>query len=182
MSEFSNLAEYSVKKSRSAFFRVTKIAVPIISIVLSIFISNMIVGIYGLLIGVISLVVLLASSLIFSAKYFRRVDYDYRIVGGELFFSVVYNRRKRKELGSVDIAKLDRIAPYAGEYLDELEKVSCDKIYDFSSSPNDPYVFYAVQNDEENKTKALFLFNASEKMLQIIKLYNRRAVITYPNE
>ena len=92
------------------------------------------------------------------------------------------NRKNYKELGSVDITKFEKIAPYAGKYADEAESAEYDKVYDFSSSPNDPYVFYAIEYDEENNTKTLYLFNASEKMLRLIKLYNRRAITEYPNE
>ncbi len=182
MNDFSSIAEYSVKKSRSVLFNVCRIAVPIISTLLSVYISDLLVGAYGLIIGVISLIVLLAFSLGYSAIYFRRVDYDYRIIGSELHFSVVYNRKKRKELGMLDVSRLDKFAPYCGKYLDEAEKDSYDKIYDYSSSPSDPYVYYAIEIDEENKTKAIYLFNASEKMLKLIKLYNRRAITDYPNE
>lgn len=182
MNDFSNIAEYSVQKSRSAAFSIMKIAVPIISALLSALISNLLVGAYGLLIGVLSLIVLLTFSIGYSAYYFRRVDYDYRIIGNELCFSVVYNRRRRKEICTLDISTLEKIAPYAGKYIDDLEKESCDKVCDYSSSPSDPYVFYAVKNDEEKKIKTIYLFNASEKMLKLIKLYNRRAIITPPNE
>ena len=182
MNERTSIAEYSVKKSRSKFFCIMRAIAPILSVLISIFISNMIVGMYGLITGIIFLIVLLSSSLIFCARHFRRIDYDYRIVGSELFFSVVYNRKKRKELGSVDLTKLDKIAPYAGKHLDELENISIDKLHDFSSSPSDPYVYYALETDDDSKTRTLYLFNASDKMLKLIKTYCRRAVTEYPNE
>ena len=182
MNEFSSIAEYSVKKTRNAVFGVMRILLPIVSIILSAFISNLIVGKYGLVFGLIALAVLLSSSLIFFSIYFRRVDYDYRMIGSEINFSVVFNRRRRKELCVLDVSTLEKIAPYSGKYADEAEKENYDKICDYSSSPSDPYVFYAVQSDEESKVKTLYLFNASEKMLKLIKTYNRRAVINYPNE
>ena len=182
MNERTNIAEYSVKKSRSTFFLIMRIVAPILSVLISIFISNMIVGMYELLIGIISLIVLLSSSLLFLTRYFRRIDYDYRIVGSDLFFSAVYNRKKRKELGSVDITKLEKIAPYTGKYADEADEGTYETVHDFSSSPSDPYVFYAIEYDDENKTKTLYFFNASEKMLKLIKLYNRRAITDYPDE
>lgn len=182
MNDYSNIAEYSVQKSRGVLFNICKIAVPIVSTVLSLLISNLLLGAYGLIVGMLSLIVLLAFSIGYSCFYFRRIDYDYRIIGNELFFSVVYNRKKRKELCSVDISTLEKIAPYAGRYIDELEKESFDKVRDLSSSLSDPYVFYAVEKDEESGNKTMYIFNATEKMLKLIKLYNRRAIITPPNE
>lgn len=115
-------------------------------------------------------------SLCYCHHYFRTVHYDYRIVSNELFFSVVYNRKRRKEIGSLDISKLDAIAPYDGKYRELAEKVSYDKIHDFSSSLDDPHVYYAVYTDEESGEKSIFFFNVSEKMLKLLKLYNRKTI------
>lgn len=182
MNEFSNIAEYSVQKTRSAAFHILKYALPIISIALSVVLTVLITSIYGLVFGILAFFLLPTCAIAYCVIRFRRIDYDYRMVGSELFFSIVYNRKKRKELGSVDITRFEKIAPYAGKYADEAESTEYDKVYDFSSSPNDPYVFYAIEYDEENNTKTLYLFNASEKMLKLIKLYNRRAITEYPNE
>ncbi len=176
MSDFSQIAEYSVQKSRSKTFKVMKIAVPILSSVLPILAAVFIFGAYGYLTSPLTLILIAVISFIYSARFYRRVDYDYRIVGSELFFSVVYNRKRRKELGSLDISKLEAIAPYDEKYKELAERVSYDKIYDFSSSLNDPYVYYAVYNDEEKGEKSIFFFNVSEKMLRLLKLYNRKTV------
>ncbi len=182
MNEFSNIAEYSVQKSRSKLFRIMKVVTPIVTGVVPILYSVLMLLAYGFPPFPFVIIALSVFLLFFTAGYFRRIDYDYRIVGSELFFSIVYNRKKRKELGSVDITRFEKIAPYAGKYADEADAAEYDKIYDLSSSPNDPYVFYAVEYDEENNTRTLYLFNASEKMLKLIKLYNRRAITDYPNE
>lgn len=182
MNEFSNIAEYSVTKERSKLYNVAKVITPIIVGVVPILYSIYMLLAYGFPPYPFFIIFLSIVLVVISLNYFRRIDYDYRIVGSELFFSIVYNRKKRKELGSVDITRFEKIAPYAGKYADEAESTEYDKVYDFSSSPNDPYVFYAIEYDEENNTKTLYLFNASEKMLKLIKLYNRRAITEYPNE
>ncbi|MBE6581708.1 MAG: hypothetical protein E7648_00400 [Ruminococcaceae bacterium] len=182
MNEFSNIAEYSVQKTRSKLFYVAKVLTPIIVGVVPILYSIYMLLAYGFPPYPFFIIFLSIVLVVISLNYFRRIDYDYRIVGSELFFSIVYNRKKRKELGSIDLIRLEKIAPYAGKYADEAENAEYDKVYDFSSSPNDPYVFYAVEYDEDNNTRTLYLFNASEKMLKLIKLYNRRAIIDYPNE
>ncbi len=182
MNDFSNIAEYSVTKKRSKLYNVARFVVPIVTGVMPILYSVIMLFAYGFPPFPFAIIALSVLLLFFTAGYFRRIDYDYRIVGNELFFSVVYNRRKRKELGSIDISKLDKFAPYSGIYYDEAVKDSYVKVYDLSSSVTDPYVFYAVEKDEESENKTLYIFNASEKMLKLIKLYNRRAIITYPNE
>ncbi len=176
MNDFSNIAEYSAQKKRSKAFNICKTAVPISFGALSVITANFIVGTYGFTLGFLAFVVLIASSMSFSAIYFRRVDYDYRIVGNELYFSIVYNRKSRRELGYTDISKLERIAPYRGKFKEEADKTGYDKICDYSSSPDDGDVYYAVENDEENSIKTIYLFNASKKMLKLLKLYNRRTV------
>ncbi len=182
MNEFSNVTEYSVTKTRSSFFNICKIAVPIFDAILSVTISHLISVNFGYIPGAAAFALFVIFSVVYCRTYFKRIDYDYRIVGNELYFSVVYNRKRRKELGGVDITKLEAIAPYEGKYLEEAEKETYDKIYDYSSSPTDPYVYYAVSYDDEIKTKTLYLFNASEKMLKQIKFYNRRAIISLPRE
>lgn len=182
MNEFSNIAEYSVQKSRSAFYRVMKIVVPIVTGVMPILYSVLMLFAYGFPLFPLAIISLSVLFLFISARNFRRIDYDYRVVDNELYFSIVYNRKKRKELGSIDISRLDKFAPYSGTYYDEAAGNSYVKVYDLSSSVTDPYVFYAVEKDEESGNKTLYIFNASDKMLKLIKTYNRRAIITYPNE
>lgn len=172
MNDFSQIAEFSVQKKRSYAFKICKILFPILSCLLSVFISLMIPGILGTLF----LIFAVAFSLCYCHHYFRTVHYDYRIVSNELFFSAVYNRKRRKELGFLNISKLEAIAPYDEKHKELAERVSYDKIYDFSSSLNDPYVYYAIYNDEEKGEKSIFFFNVSEKMLRLLKLYNRKTV------
>ncbi|MBQ7780133.1 MAG: hypothetical protein IJ404_06525 [Clostridia bacterium] len=182
MNDYSSITEYSVTKKRSKLYNVARIVAPIVTGVVPILYSVFMLFAYGFPpypIPIITLAVLLSF---ITARYFRRIDYDYRIVGNELFFSIVYNRRKRKELGSIDISLLDKFAPYSGKYYDEAASASYVKVYDLCSSVTDPYVFYAVEKDEESGSKTLYIFNASEKMLKLIKLYNRRAITDYPNE
>lgn len=181
MNDFTNIAEYAVTKQRSRLFNVMKYAVPILFCVFPI-IAALIFGGFGYITSPIVLVEISIVSTIYSAYYFRRIDYDYRMVGSELYFSVIYNRKKRKELGSVDVSKLEKIAPYTGKYYDEALSGSYTKVYDFSSAPDAPDVFYGVEKDDESGEMTMYIFNASDKMLKLIRTYNRRAIINYPNE
>ncbi len=177
MNDFSNIAEFSAKKKQSAAFKVARVAVPLTSAILAVLISDIITGMYGLIWGILSLVLLIGSSLTYSLISFRTVEYDYRIVGSEISFSAVFNGKRRRELASVDISRLEAIAPYEGKHREDAERTEYDNICDYSSSPADPNVYYAVERDDEDGTRTLYLFNASEKMLKLMKLYNRKTVI-----
>ena len=126
--------------------------------------------------------VLAVFSITYCVLHFRRIEYDYRMIGSELTFSVVYNGRRRRELGSIDVSKLEKFAPYTGKYFEDAEKDTYSKVYDFSSSPSDIYVYYGIEINEDSGEKTLYIFNASEKMLKLIKTCNRRAITVYPNE
>ncbi len=182
MNDYSNIAEYSVTKKRGKLYNVAKIVAPIVTGVIPILYSVILLFAYGFPPYPIAIIGLSLLLLFFTASCFRRIDYDYRMIGSELSFSIVYNRRKRKELGSIDVSRLEKIVPYDGKYADEIDEEDFDKVLTYCSSPDDPDVYCAVDVDEEKNTRMLYLFNPSERMLQLIKQYNRRAVITLPKE
>lgn len=178
MNDFSQVIEYSVMKERGRYFPFLRILLPIISFIASVVIGILLFGLYGPVIGAVMTLILLAVSLVFCSKRLRVVHYDYRMVQNELYFAMIINRKKRKELGSVNVSHLDTVAPYSEGYREEANRISYDKVYDFSSSVDSPNTYYAVDTDDDSSLKTIFFFTPSDKMLRAMKTYNRRTVIT----
>ncbi len=178
MNDFTQIIEYSVQKDQGKHFGFLRVFLPIVSVIASVVIGIFLFGIYGPMIGSVMMLILLTVSLVFCSKRLCTVHYDYRIVQNELYFAMIINRKKRKELGSVNITHLDIIAPYNGSYREEANRISYDNVYDFSSSTENPETYFAVETDDETSAKTIFFFTPSDKMLKALKTYNRHTVIT----
>lgn len=175
MNEFSQYAEYSVQKNRSAVFQVFKYICPFICVLISILFCLLTVSFYGPEISLIIGVALLVASLSLCFSFFKTIHYDYRITNGEIYFSKVINKRKRKELSSYEISKFEIIAQYSEKYTNIIS--SCDAVYDYSSGVVNNYTYFAVISDTDTKIKSLIVFEPSEKMLNLMRFYNRNTVI-----
>ena len=178
MNDFSTFAEYSVKKEQTKAAKAFKYVGPFLAVLLSAALGLLMVFVYGIELALLMFTVLLVISLIICARLTRSVSYDYRITDGEIYFSEVYNGRRRKELFSLGIDALDAVAPYREPYTDVLQRVNYSSVYDFTSSTDAEGIYYALYTSKEDvKNKMLILFEPSEKMLKIIKHYNRSAII-----
>ncbi len=111
-------------------------------------------------------------------RYFK-IEYDYRIATGEFVIAEVYNKRARKEIFSAKIAAFEAIAPYRNSYKESCDRISYDRVIEAVSSMSSPDLYYAVIPDpEDNQVKTLLYFEATDKMLRLLNLYNRKTVIT----
>lgn len=178
MNDFSLFTEHSVKKEQTKTVRLLKIVGPIVSVLLSAALSVLMIFVYGIELALLMFVVLLTVSLIICAKLTRTVSYDYRITEGELYFSEVYNGKRRKELFSLEISSLEAIAPYRDGYAESAMRASYSAVYDLTSSSDAEGVYYATYTSkEDSSSRILILFEPSEKMLKILKHHNRSTVI-----
>ena len=178
MNEFSQFAECSVQKRKGKNHGTLKIVytilITLLVLGLNVFLSFLALGFYA----VITLVITLPLALAYCNKIFAAISYDYRITEGEIFFSVVNNNARRKELGSFEIAKFEAIAPYKDSYKDSADRVTYVKEMDLTSSPDSENIYYAIFPDsEDHSSKTIIFFEPNEKMLKLLKFYNRGAVI-----
>jgi len=108
---------------------------------------------------------------------FLNIDYEYIIVAGEMRFAAVYSSKSRKELLVVKISEMQRIAPTDDKkYADHQHAEDITKTFDFSSDPGytDRYFFTA---QHQKYGKICVYFNASQKMVQIMRFYNASATV-----
>ncbi len=178
MNDFSAFAEHSVKKSQFKHHRKLKIIYSILITLLivgvNVFLSFLFLGLYAIM----TLIITLIFALAYCNKIFAPISYDYRITEGEIYFSVVYNGVKRKEIGSFEIAKFEAIAPYKDNYKASADRLTYVKEINMTSSPDSEGIYYAVLSDpEDHSAKTIFFFEPNEKMLKLMKFYNRNTVI-----
>ena len=178
MNDFSQFAEHSVKKECGENYSTKRTVYLILVIILvvgvNVFLSLLILGFYAF----ITLTISLPIAIMYARRIFADISYDYRITEGEIYFSAVYNNTKRKELGNVEISKFEAIAPYKDSYKDSADRITYVKTIDMTSSPDSDNIYYAVLTDpEDHSSKSIYFFELNEKMLKLLKFYNRSTVI-----
>lgn len=179
MNEFSQFAEHSVKKFQSKHHYTLKIIYSILIVLLILVVCVILSYIaIGIVMGGIAATITIPLALIYTNRLYATISYDYRITEGEIYFSIVYNNSKRKELGSVEIAKFETIAPYKDQYKESANRLTYVKEINMTSSPESENIYFAVLPDsEDHSAKTIFFFEPNDKMLKLLKFHNRNTVI-----
>lgn len=182
MSEFAHYAEHSVvKKYEGAYGRKRKIAITlyILCPILLLFGMLALIG-AGAFIWFVPLCPFFLF-LIIPATYNRyfKIEYDYRIAAGEFNIAEVYNNKSRKEKINFKVSSAEIIAPYRDRYRESANRVSCDVVYDASSSLSSEDLYFAIYPDEKDENKKIMVFfEPTNKMLALLHLYNKFTVVT----
>ena len=97
-----------------------------------------------------------------------RTEYEYTFTNGSLDFAMVFNNRKRKPLGSLNVAKVDAFG-----------KVESGSFHRHSNTPGIKHLRWFLNREAElyyfvfskNGQKSLLVFEPSEEMVSYIKHY-----------
>jgi len=107
---------------------------------------------------------------------FTKVDYEYTIYGGLMSFAAIYDNKSRKEILSVKIAEMPVISPVGWSGRDGFDSPDIVKKYDFSSSGDFPdRYFFTYFHPKQGKIRVIF--NATEKMVGILRFYNAQNTV-----
>jgi len=105
------------------------------------------------------------------------VEYEYAVVSGTLTFTKVFGNRSRKKIFEMQIKNAVRIAPLgneseaarAGAYAPEREFVGVSTM----SAPDIYFMLFELSDSRTGeKRRAIFYFEATQKMLSICRYYN----------
>jgi len=107
---------------------------------------------------------------------FTKVEYEYAIYGGLMNIAAVYDNKSRKELISAKIAEMPVIAPLNGNRADAFNASDIAKRYDFSSSKDFPDRYFFIYFHPK-QGKIAVIFNATEKMIGIMRFYNAQNTV-----
>ena len=107
----------------------------------------------------------------FTWKYVKP-EYEYSVTSGRVTFSVIHGKRSRKEMVNFAIKNCLQIAPATErEWIERLELYDPEVTYSALSSTSTPDKYYAAFETEDGK-RAVFYFEATEKMLKLCRNYN----------
>ena len=98
----------------------------------------------------------------------RNIEFEYIVTNGELDIDKIIGKRKRKRIISVSHKEIEIITP-AGQYTG-----NADKVIDVSSNTHSDEKYVLVTSKDGNRVK--IIFNPSEKMLKIFKVFCQRKV------
>ncbi len=107
-----------------------------------------------------------------------KIEYEYALIDGNLTFSVIYGGRRRREQFSIRIASAERVAPIGEKYDSEVVEFEPSRVYNGLSSGRDPKDAYFLLFENESEEGCVFYFEATARMLRILKYYNSSTVVT----
>lgn len=166
--------EESVSRYRSGLNALTYILAWIIMIVFGI------IGIYGAA-GVLSLQNLLPNAIVlvvgggiaygaYVLKNHQHIEYDYTFTNGIFDIAKVINNSKRKRILSINVRDLDQVAHTSNPgFQRALSNPSIKKKYNCFLNKGGG-LYYAIIITEGQKS--LLVFEPSEEMLRLFKVYN----------
>lgn len=110
------------------------------------------------------------------------VDYEYSLVSGTLTFAKVFGGRSRKKVFEMQLKNAVRIAPLASEaevarataYAPEREFMGASSL----SAPDVYFMLFELCDPRTGeKRRAIYYFEATQKMLSICRYYNPSATV-----
>ncbi len=181
MNDNPSYVEYSVtKKYEGSHAKKAKTALTVF-IAAELALLAVLIVLFGYFFGTVFFVpTTLVSIPVFIIFYNRayKLAFDYRIAEGELNIAKVINRRSRRDIITLKLKCAELIVPYEGGHKAEIDKMSFNSIFNFTSSDDSPDIYAGVFGEEHGeKEKTLIFFEPSEKMLSAMGAYCRRALV-----
>jgi len=180
MNDKLNYAEACVKKKKDAKIRSLKailttcyIVVPIAAIILTFAVP--ILRPFFML--PLALTPIALAAVIPHTWCYTEIEFESILATGILTVSYVYNRRKRKKIVEIKVGEASAIVPYNDEYKATVDAKTDAVLYDARSSA-DARGIYAILFQTADGKDAKLLFEPSDKMIGILRFFNRETVVT----
>ena len=117
----------------------------------------------------------LDCALIYFTWRFVSPEYEYSTLSGEITFTTIWGGKTRKELFRINIRDFAKIAPYDEAAEAYVSAQKCTRDFRCMSSLYAPDLYYGIFTLGEDK--CVVYFEATEKILKIMKYYNIGTVI-----
>ena len=114
-------------------------------------------------------------ALIFFTWRYVSPEYEYSTLSGEIAFTTIWGGKTRKELFRINIRDFAKIAPYDEAAEAYVTAQKCTRDFRCMSSLYAPDLYYGIFTLGEDK--CVVYFEATEKILKIMKYYNIGTVI-----
>ena len=168
--DFTSTYEYTVEQKAEGKFRLMKIGFMTLYILYPLIL--MAVVFITQLYQIFALVAVTEWMLVYFTWKYTKPEYEYSVTSGRVTFSVIRGKRSRKEMLNFAIKDCLQIAPAIdGEWIAKLEAYDPEVVYSAVSTTSSPDKYYAAFETPEGK-RAVFYFEATEKMLKLCRNYN----------
>lgn len=168
--DFTSTYEYTVEQKAEGNFRLMKIGFMTLYILYPLIL--MAVVFITQLYQIFALVAVTEWMLVYFTWKYTKPEYEYSVTSGRVTFSVIRGKRSRKEMLNFAIKDCLQIAPATdGEWIAKLEAYDPEVVYSAVSTTSSPDKYYAAFETPEGK-RAVFYFEATEKMLKLCRNYN----------
>lgn len=115
----------------------------------------------------------------FFASSRLKIEYEYIIASAQVEFDAIYGARTRKEIFTISLDEVERIAPYNSDTAKYIESKNVSKSYDFCSSKKSKRrYFMLVRKDRSN---FVIYFDAVARTLDVLKFF-RSAIVEIDKE
>ena len=172
MEESVNYAEYTVEKKPEGKLKMIRIGL----IALYLFVG---VGLFAFFLAIkfwpAGTVMPFLTWILYGLTWkFAQLEHKYEVKSAKLVISNIYGRKKCVVQFENLASELKVIAPMSEGNRKQFEKA--DKIMDFRGNTASPDAYYAIL-EKDGKSTAVY-FEATNKMLKVLKFYNRNTEVT----
>lgn len=119
--------------------------------------------------------------LAFLRRDYIKTEFEYTFTNGALDFAMVLNNKRRKALGSMDVRKATAFGKVTSGAFQRYSKMQGIKQCRwFVNREAELYFFYVVKESGEvtkGSNKRLIIFEPTEEMVEMIKVYLQRGVL-----
>lgn len=169
-SDFTSTYEYTVEQKPEGKFKLMKFAFMLLYVIYPLILMAVVFIIQ--LFQLFALVIVTEWMLVYFTWKYVKPEYEYSVTSGRVTFSVIHGKRSRKEIVNFAIKNCLQIAPATErEWIERLELYDPEVTYSALSSTSSPDKYYAAFETEDGK-RAVFYFEATEKMLKLCRNYN----------
>ena len=175
-SDITSGYEYVVAQKNEGKFRTMKI---LFLLLYATYVIGVMAIILKFAIGLVPLYALVPVTtwmLVFFTWKYSNPEYEYTVNSGHLVFSVIYGRRTRKEMLKLTLKSCSAIAPLNDEHKAKIDAFAPTVTFNALSSTKAEDAYFALFETEDGQ-KAVFYFEATEKMLKICRMYNSSATV-----
>lgn len=171
MEESVNYAEYTVEKKPEGKLKLIRIGL----IALYLFVG---VGLFAFFLAIkfwpAGTVMPFLTWILWGLTWkYAQLEHKYEVKNAKLVISNIYGRKKLEVQFENLASELKVIAPMSEGNRKQFEKA--DKIMDFRGNSASPDAYYAIL-EKDGKTTAVY-FEATNKMLKVLKFYNRNTEV-----
>lgn len=173
-----NYAEYLTGVKCEGKWLVRKLLCIAVTVVL------LLIGSWAVLGGIINapplelLVLGACGILFFFASGIYKVEYEYVVASAQIEFDAIYRQHRRREILTVSMDEVERIAPVNETNRQVLASQKPDKVYDFCSSKGSPRRYFMLVKKGAELT--VIYFDAIPKTLEVMKFY-RSGIVEMDN-